>query len=538
MKIAIAQVNIIAGQPALNREKIIEQISMAYTQNADIVIFGEMSISGTPLYDLPQTENFIDNTMLELSEIAEYTKNIDVLIGTPTIIEGELFNSVVHIQHCEIAAEFSKAMILSRDEQGYVSGVESEFFDSENPLENIIEVNGEKLLVAIGDDIDFIEELDCFAPRSKAGISAVVHMEAARYYHGISYDKTAARQKTAKTIRKPIVSANLVGGNADIVYYGGSTVVDANGELILQLASFNEDMAVVDLEFLFEYKPIKNKKLTPKGKSRETFDALSLAVKDYISKRGFKKVALGLSGGIDSAVVLAIAVDALGTENVEVLIMPSQYSSDHSVSDAVKLADNYGVKYHLINIEKSYNTLLETMLPLFGDLPFSVAEENMQSRLRGVMLMAFSNKFGHIVLNTSNKCEIAMGYGTLYGDTNGALSILGDLYKGEIYDLARYVNSESELIPQNIIDKAPSAELRPNQKDSDSLPKYEVLDKVLYKIIEECKNVDEIVAEGLDREVVEQTLQRLAANEHKRRQLPPVVRLATITLGINRKMTI
>lgn len=538
MKIAIAQVNIIAGQPARNREKIIEQISLAYTQNADIVVFGEMSITGTPLYDLPQTENFIDNTMLELSEIAEYTKNIDVLIGTPTIIDGELFNSIVHIQHCEIATEFNKAMILSRDEMGYVSGVESEFFDSENPLENIIEVNGEKLLVAIGDDIDFIEELDCFAPRSRAGISAVVHMEAARYCHGVGYDKTSARQKTAKLIRKPILSSNIVGGNADIVYYGGSTVVDANGELILQLATFKEDMAVVDLEFLFEYKPIKNKKLTPKGKSRETFDALSLAVKDYITKRGFKKVALGLSGGIDSAVVLAIAVNALGSENVEVLIMPSQYSSDHSVNDAMKLADNYGVKYHIVNIEKSYNILLETMSPLFGDLPFSVAEENIQSRLRGVMLMAFSNKFGHIVLNTSNKCEIAMGYGTLYGDTNGALSILGDLYKGEIYDLARYVNSETELIPQNIIDKAPSAELRPNQKDSDSLPEYDVLDKILYKIIEECKSTDEIVAEGFNKEEVVKTQQRLAANEHKRRQLPPVVRLATITLGVNRKMTI
>lgn len=538
MKIAIAQVNIIAGQPDRNREKIIEQISLAYTQNADIVVFGEMTISGTPIYDLPQTENFIDNTMLELSEIAEYTKNIDVLIGTPTIIDGELFNSVVHIQHCEIAAEFNKAMILSRDEQGYISGIESEFFDAETPLENIIEVNGEKLLVAIGDDIDFIDELECFAPRSRNGVSAVVHMEATRYSHGVGYEKTAARQNTAKTIRKPILSANLVGGNADLVFYGGSSVVNAEGDLILQLPAFKEDMAVVDLEYLFEYKPIKNKKLSPKGKSRETFEALTLAVSDYIHKRGFKKVALGLSGGIDSAVVLAVAVNALGAENVEVLMMPSQFSSDHSVSDAVKLAENYDVKYHIIPIEQSYNTLLEAMKPLFGDMPFSVAEENMQSRLRGLMIMALSNKFGHIVLNTSNKCEIAMGYGTLYGDTNGALSILGDLYKGEIYDLARLVNAESEIIPQNIIDKAPSAELRPNQKDSDSLPEYDVLDKVLYMMIEECKSTEEIIAAGFDKECVQKIARSLAANEYKRRQLPPVVRLSAITLGVNRKMNI
>lgn len=538
MKIAIAQVNIVAGEPARNREKIIEQISLAYTQNADIVIFGEMAISGTPIYDLPHAENFVDNIMLDLSEIAEYTKNIDVLIGTPTIIDGELFNSVVHIRHCEIAAEFNKAMILSRDEMGYISGIESEFFDAENPLENIIEVNDEKLLVAIGDDIDFIESLDCFAPRSRSGVSAVVHLEATRYYHGVGYEKITARQNTAKTIRKPIFSANLVGGTADIVYYGGSTVINADGEMIMQLPAFKEDMAVIDLEAITEYSPIKNKKLSPKGKSRETFDALSVAVHDYVTKRGFSKVALGLSGGIDSAVVMAVAVNALGAENVDVLIMPSEYSSEHSVSDAVKMADNYGVKYHILNIEKCYHALLDTMSPIFGDLPFSVAEENMQSRLRGVMLMALSNKFGHIVLNTSNKCEIAMGYGTLYGDTNGALSILGDLYKGEIYDLARLINNESEMIPQNIIDKAPSAELRPNQKDSDTLPEYQILDKILYMIIEECKTTEEIMSEGFDKDIVTKTLKTLSANEHKRRQLPPVVRLSTITLGVNRIMNI
>lgn len=538
MKVALAQINIIAGEPAKNREKIIEQISLAYTQNADIIVFGEMTIAGTPIYDLPLSENFIDKTMFELSEIAEYTKNIDVLIGAPTIIEGELFNSVIHIQHCEIAAEFNKAMIVSRDEMGYVSGVESEYFDAEIPLENIIEVNGEKLLVAIGDDIDFIEELDCLNTRSKTRIAAVVHLEATRYYHGVGYEKVAARQKVAKTIHKPILSANIIGGTADIVYYGGSTVVNENGELILQLPAFNEDMAVVDTEFLFEYNPIKNKKLSPKGKSRETFEALTLAVRDYVIKRGFKKVALGLSGGIDSAVVMAVAVNAIGAENVEVLIMPSQYSSDHSVSDAVKLADNYAVKYHIVNIEKSYNTILETLSPLFGDTSFSVAEENVQSRLRGVMLMALSNKFGHIVLNTSNKCEIAMGYGTLYGDTNGALSILGDLYKGEIYDLARYINEGGEVIPQNIIDKAPSAELRPNQKDSDTLPEYDVLDKILYKIIEECKSSEEIIAEGFDSQTVRNVCRTLTLTEHKRRQLPPVVRLSTITLGVNRIMNI
>lgn len=534
MKIALAQINITVGEPARNLDKIIEQISLAFTQNADIVVFGEMTITGTPLYDLAQSEKFIENTLFQLSEIAEYTKNIDVLIGVPALIEGEIFNSVVHIQHCEIAKEFNKAMILSRDEMGYVSGIESEFFDTERPLENIIEVNGEKLFVAIGDDVDFIDELDCFTKHSRTSISAVVHMEATRYSHSIAHDKISARQKTAHTIKKPILSINLVGGAADIVYYGGSSVVNEKGELIIQLPAFTEDMVVVDLEDIIDFNSIKNKKLTPKGKSREIYQALTLGVKDFFAKRGFEKAAIGLSGGIDSAIVLAVTVEAIGAENVNVLIMPSPFSSDHSVNDAVKLADNLNVKYDIVNISKSYDTMIDTLSPIFGDMSFSVAEENLQSRIRGAILMAYSNKFGHIVLNTSNKCEIAMGYGTLYGDTNGALSILGDLYKGEIYDLARFINSESEIIPQNTIDKSPSAELRPNQKDSDSLPDYEILDKILFGLIEECKSSEEIISEGFDIAVVEKVMELLKKNEYKRRQIPPVLRLSPITLGINR----
>lgn len=538
MKIALAQLNIAVGEPAKNRDKIIEQISLADMNGADLVVFGEMTITGTPLYDLAQSENFIEKALFELSDIAEYTKNIDVIIGAPTIVEGEIFNSAVHISRCEIAAEFNKAMVLSRDEMGYVSGVESEFFDADQPLENIIEVDGERFLVAIGDDIDFIEELECLSPSSKSDISAIIHIEAARYYHGVGYDRAIARCKTAAAVGKHILSCNIVGGAADIVYYGGSTVVSAKGELLMQMPAFKEDMAVVDLDSLYDFKPIKNKKLTPKGKSRETFDALVIAVRDYFGKRGFTKAALGLSGGIDSAVVLAVAVEALGAENVEVLLMPSQFSSSHSVTDAVKLAENLGVKYHTVAIEEVYNSMLKSLNPLFGDLPFSLAEENLQSRIRGVYLMAFSNKFGHIVLNTSNKCEVAMGYGTLYGDTNGALSILGDLYKNEVYGLARYVNEEREIIPQNIIDKAPSAELRPEQKDSDSLPEYDVLDKVLYMMIEECKSVEDIVSDNIDRATVNKIASLLKSNEYKRRQLPPVVRLSTITLGVDRKMNI
>lgn len=536
MKIALAQINVTVGQPAANRDKIIEQISLATNQDADIVVFGEMTIAGTPIYDLPQSETFMDNVLFELSEIAEYTKDIDVLIGSPMMIEDEVFNSVIHISNCEIAGEFYKAMVLSRDEMGYISGVESECFEAEVPLENIITVNGENILVAIGDDVDFIEELECIAPRSRDNIIAVIHLEAARYYHNVANDKITARQKIAQIIKKPIVSVNNVGGAADIVYYGGSTVINGRGDLIMRLPAFEESLDYIDLDDIIDFKPLKNSVLSGREKTTETFKALTLGVRDYFGKRGFKKAVIGLSGGIDSAVVLAVAVEALGAENVHSLLMPSAFSSSHSVSDAVKLADNLNVKYDIVNIDNSYQTMIGALSPLFGALPFSVAEENIQSRIRGTLLMAYSNKFGNIVLNTSNKCEIAMGYGTLYGDTNGALSILGDLYKGEIYDLARYINSKKEIIPQNIIDKAPSAELRPGQKDSDSLPDYAVLDKILYMMIEECENSETIIAEGYERAVVEKVMRLLNQNEYKRRQLPPILRLSMITLGINRVM--
>lgn len=536
MKIALAQINVTVGQPAANRDKIIEQISLATNQDADIVVFGEMTITGTPIYDLPQSETFMENTLFELSEIAEYTKDIDVLIGSPMMIENEVFNSVIHISNCEISGEFYKAMVLSRDEMGYVSGVESECFEAEVPLENIINVNGENILVAIGDDIDFIEELECIAPRSRDNIIAVIHLEAARYYHGIANEKVSARQKTAQTIRKPIVSVNNVGGAADIVYYGSSTVINGRGDLVMRLPAFEEKLDYIDLDEITDFKPLKNSKLSNHEKTNEVFKALTLGVKDYFYKRGFKKAVIGLSGGIDSAIVLTVAVEALGAENVHSLLMPSAFSSDHSVKDAVKLAENLNVKYDIINITSSYETMLGALTPLFGDLPFSVAEENLQSRIRGTLLMAYSNKFGNIVLNTSNKCEIAMGYGTLYGDTNGALSILGDLYKGEIYDLARFINSEKEIIPQNIIDKEPSAELRPGQKDSDSLPDYAVLDKILYMLIENCETSETVIAEGYERTTVEKIMRLLSQNEYKRRQLPPILRLSSITLGVNRVM--
>lgn len=538
MKIAIAQVNPTIGNLQINKEKVIEQISLANTQEADLVVFGEMALTGAPLYDLPLVENEAENVWQELSEIAEYAKSIDVLIGLPAVINGQVFNTAVHIQNGEIVNEFYQAMVIDKSSVPYITGIESEDFETETPLENIINVKGENLLVAIGEDVNFIDELEVFDRGAKPYISAVVHMEAQRYVHHIGYNKTSLRQETAKEIKRPIISTNIVGGTSEVVFYGGSTVVNAKGELILQLKAFEEELAVIEMADINEFKPIANKKLTPKGKSREMFTGLTLALKDYMSKRSFKKACFGLSGGIDSAVILSLAVKALGAENVEVLLMPSKFSTDHSVSDAEQMAKNLGVKYHLTPIKECYEATINTMSPLFGDLPFSLAEENIQARLRGVLLMALSNKFGHILLNTSNKSEAAMGYGTLYGDTNGSLSLLGDLYKYEVYDLARYANNESEVIPQNIIDKAPSAELRPGQKDSDSIPDYAVLDKILYQMIEEGKTTEQIIKGGADADAVKKAARLLAVTEFKRHQLPPTIRMSEVTLGVDRTMPI
>lgn len=531
MKIAISQINTSVGNISANRDKIIEQICIAKNQEADLIAFCEMTITGTPCYDMSTNEEFVENALFEISEIAEYANGIDILIGTPLVIDGEAFSGVLHIRGGEIQKEYYKAMVSSVNELGFISGVESESFPEGNELENIVDTRGEKILLAIGDDVNYLNDLNCL---KKHDISVVINMTARRYYHDALYNDTVITCDQAADLQLPIITVNAVGASADTIFYGGSSVVNSRGETIVSLPQFTEDMVVVDTYDIDSYNKIPLKKRTAKGKSRDTHNAIVLAIKDYFYKRGFTKACLGLSGGIDSAVVLALAVEALGAENVDVLIMPSQFSSDHSVSDSLDMVSRLGVKQHTIPIEGIYNSFMEQLKAPFGDSPFSLAEENLQSRIRGTLLMAYSNKFNSLLLNTTNKCEAAMGYGTLYGDTNGALSILGDLYKGEIYDLARYINEDKEIIPLSIIEKAPSAELRPDQKDSDSLPEYDVLDKVLFKIIEGGMSTDDIIAEGFDMEIVKKIEYLLKINEYKRYQLPPVLRLSERVLGVDR----
>lgn len=526
MKIAVGQINPKVGDIEYNKNKIIEQV--VKLQDADLIVFGELAVCGAPTYDLVSSEGFVDRAIDAVSDIAEIAQGVDLLIGAPTMNDGDFFSTVFHISNGEIVGEFSKAMITSRDEVPYYSGVESAAFPEGTPLENVIRVNDELVLLSIGEDFDFIDELDLFD--GIKNFEAVVNLRAQRYVHGVGYQMTRSVGQKAKEIGFPIIVANLVGGSDDLVYYGGSFAVNTNGDLIIKARNFAEDGFILDTWDADSFGAIPNKKPTPKAKIKDLYAALVMAISDYFSKKGFEKACLGLSGGVDSALVAALAVKALGPQNVTGLLMPSQFSSDHSVADALELARNLGIEHHIVPIEPMYAAYTAALSPLFGDLPFSVAEENLQSRIRGGLLMAYSNKFGHIVLNTTNKCEAAMGYGTLYGDTNGAISVLGDIYKGEVYDLCRLINEQQEVIPLNIFTKAPSAELRPGQKDSDSLPEYHLLDRILYGLIEQCKSVEELQEEGLDREMVAKTLRMLTASEYKRHQLPPSIRVSEVVL--------
>jgi NAD+ synthase (glutamine-hydrolysing) len=363
------------------------------------------------------------------------------------------------------------------------------------------------------------------------------------------YDHAQNRKEIVRAnVRKygiPMYYCNAVGSQTEIVFDGGSVIFDAQGNVVKELPYFEEAIDGYDLEVLLQskqpapdtsYTPVLE--LLPEYNINRIYQAIVLGIKDYFQKMGFKKAILGSSGGIDSAVTLALAVEALGKENVRAILMPSPYSTEHSVDDAVALSKSLDNPYDIIRINDIYESFLETLQPHFEGRPFNVAEENTQSRIRGNLLMGLANKFGYILLNTSNKSELSTGYGTLYGDMAGGLAVLGDVYKMQVYSLARYINRDKEIIPQNIIDKAPSAELRPNQKDSDSLPDYAILDKILYQYIELRQGPKEIIAQGFDAALVARTLKLVNTNEYKRNQFCPIIRVSSKAFGVGRRVPI
>ena len=516
MKIALAQVNYTIGDFEGNKMKIIDRINEAKMQHADLVVFGEQAISGAPAYDLLNKVNFLELCEDALVEIASYCDNISVLVGLPAqTTHNKTISVAALIEDRRIKRYIGKENILSRDEKCHLSPSKGCEY---------INIRGTKVAVVIGEDIRTEQHYGEYA-------DIIVNLANSPYSRGVIEKRYEFSRRLGFMTGKPVIAVNNVGGQTDIVYDGSSSVFNSRGEALALLKSFEEDFCVVDLAA--DNPPLP---LPYQNKTVNVYRAIRLGLGDYFRKNGFKTACLGLSGGIDSAVVAALAVEVLGRENVRVLLMPSQFSSDHSVEDAAALARNLGIEHQIVPISDIYEQVRGAMKPVFGELPFDITEENMQARIRGMLVMALSNKFGNIVLNTSNKSESAVGYGTLYGDTVGAFSIIADLYKTEVYDLARHINRKKEIIPLNTIDKAPSAELRPEQKDSDTLPTYDIMDAILYRMLEEGQSREEIINAGFDEKDVYKVYGLVLKNEYKRNQVGPVLRLSTCTLGKGRIM--
>lgn len=510
MKIAVAQLNYTIGDFEANKLKIISSIDRAKRAGADLVIFAENAISGTPAYDLVRKYSFLEDCEEALVEIASHCDDISVLIGLPIQGAGGTVHAVAHIHNRHIERFFSKKTIAEREEGPYIVPGKGLKY---------LRIAGEKAAIAIGEDILAENE---FSPNTDLVISLISHC----YSRGIIEERYNLYSRVAYSAGRPVVYVNQIGGHTDVLFDGSSGAFNARGEAICLMKSFEEDFAVIDTA------SGEAVEVPAQDKTANVFAAMRMGLGDYFRKNGFRKACLGMSGGIDSALVAAMAVEALGAENVRLLMMPSQFSTEHSVDDAVEMAGRLGVAYDVIPITEAYKAITETMLPVVGGTRFDTTEENIQSRIRGVMLMALSNKFGYIVLNCTNKSESAVGYGTLYGDSIGAISIAGDLYKSEIYDLARYINKlRGDVIPENILLKEPSAELHPGQLDRDRLPTYEVLDAILYRIIEKGQGTEEIINAGFDAETVTNVRKMLLRNEYKRRQGCPVFRLSTAPLG-------
>jgi len=568
MKIALAQQNYHIGNFEYNTSKIIEAIQQAKKQETDLIVFSELAVCGYPPRDFLEFEDFINRCYHAIDMIRQHADTIGVIVGSPArnpIPQGkDLFNAAWLLYEKEIKAVVHKTCLPTYD-----------VFDEYRYFEpaydwQVISFRGKKIALTICEDIWNLgdnplyrncpmDKLIAFNPDLMINISA----------SPFDYDHDVERREVVRAnvlkYKLPMFYCNAVGSQTEIVFDGGSVVYDAKGNLVRQLKLFEEDFAIVELTVdnsqVTEPKAVNRKLstvnfdkemrvskvddpdkiidyLVAEKNISEIHDALILGIRDYFYKMGFSKAILGSSGGIDSAVTLVLACEALGKENVRAILMPSQYSTAHSVQDAEQLSKNIGNQYDIIPIQNIYASFIDALHPVFNNLPFGIAEENLQSRTRGNLLMAIANKFGYILLNTSNKSELATGYGTLYGDMAGGLSVLGDVYKMQVYGLAKLINSGKEIIPQHIIDKAPSAELRPDQKDSDSLPEYDILDKILYQYIERRQGPKEIIAMGIQEALVKRVLKLVNANEYKRNQFCPIIRISCKAFGIGRRVPI
>lgn len=542
MKIAVAQLNSFVGDVEGNLEKIIRLIKETGL-NADLIITPELFLTGYPPWDLLEKPWFMNKTKRALEKLREISKQFPetgILTGAPTYAWAatgkNLYNSAILIREGKVLFQQHKSLLPTYDVFD-----EARYFIPA-PEIDVISFKGEKLGITVCEDVwndpglwsekqmydfDPVEEL------VEKGATLLVNISASPFHVGKEGVRYKLLRDHAQKNQIPLVFVNQVGGNDELIFDGRSMGFDKGGEPVFIFPSFKEKTELIDMEGrgtpgLY----------IPQDKTESIYQALVLGTRDYLKKSGFSRTILGLSGGIDSGVTCCIAVDALGKENVLGISMPSPYSSRGSVEDSQKLARNLGIDFKVIDISQIYYSYLDHLKEHFMGRGEDVTEENIQARIRGNILMAFSNKLGHLVLTTGNKSEISVGYCTLYGDMAGGLSVLSDVPKQEVFSLAHYINRQREVIPEEIIIKAPSAELKPGQLDEDTLPPYEILDQVLNYYVEEGYSSEEIISLGLDSEMVKGIIRAVDKNEYKRKQAPPGLRVTTKAYGVGRKMPI
>lgn len=541
MRIALAQINYYVGNFEFNTQKALDALKKAKQQNVDLVVFSELAISGYPPRDFLEFDDFIKKCRQSIEKIAAECVGVAAIIGAPVANPAhkgkKLFNAAAFLNNGTVVSYRYKSLLPTYDVFD-----EYRYFEPNQHFETIT-FQGKKLAVTICEDLWDVDEDVLYREGPMQQLfdqhpDLIINIAASPF----SYKQPARRKRVLRTnvtsYQLPLVYVNHVGAQTELLFDGDSLVMGLEESNEYSLALFEEDFAVFDLEN-GAFTPITAVVERKEYSEIELIhDALVMGVKNYFQKLGFTKAILGLSGGIDSAVTMVLAAEALDADNVLGVLLPSQFSSDHSIADAQQLAENLGSPYKIIPIKNIYQSFETELKPHFQGLPFNIAEENLQARARGVLLMALSNKFGYIVLNTSNKSEAAVGYGTLYGDMCGGISVLGDVYKIQVFELAKYINRDHEIIPVNTITKPPSAELRPDQKDSDSLPDYNVLDEILLQYIENRKGPAEIIAMGFDEATVKRTLRMVNLNEYKRYQTPPILRVSPKAFGMGRRMPI
>ncbi|MDK2409921.1 NAD+ synthase [Aphanizomenon sp. PH219] len=550
MKIAIAQINPIIGDLLGNAQKILEISQQAASENVRLLLTPELSICGYPPRDLLLNPSFVESIDKTLQKLAEdLPANLAVLVGTvvknsQAHISGgkNLFNSMALLENGKIQQFFHKRLLPTYD-----------VFDEKRYFEPGLQANSFKLDnlhigVTICEDLWNDEEfwgkrsyaVNPIADLANLGVDLIVNLSASPYTVAKQHLREAMLKHSAVNFQQPIIYTNQVGGNDDLIFDGRSFALNKQGEIVCRAKGFVSDFLTV--EFNADKQDLQLGHISPidESEDKEIWNALVLGVKDYVGKCRFSKVLLGLSGGVDSALVAAIATAALGKENVIGVLMPSPYSSEHSISDALALAANLDIQTQLLPIGELMQSFDKSLGELFAGTEFGIAEENLQSRIRGNLLMAISNKFGYLLLSTGNKSEVAVGYCTLYGDMNGGLSVIADVPKTRVYSLCKWLNfhQQKEVIPENILTKAPSAELKPGQVDQDSLPPYEILDDILDRLIHQHQSAAEIITAGHEPAIVDRVLQLLSRAEFKRRQAAPGLKITDRAFGTGWRMPI